>query len=76
VATLWLSCHQVRSHWPELVTAGGKGALRVGSEAKAGLREIKGHLGVFHPAMIRQSLCFPDRWLVQYDAGKLQTLAR
>ncbi|EWM21940.1 e1a binding protein p400 [Nannochloropsis gaditana] len=30
----------------------------------------------YHPAALRQSLLFPDKWLVQFDAGKLQTLAR
>jgi superfamily II DNA/RNA helicase len=31
-------------------------------------------LGNFHSASIRQRLFFPDRKLVQYDSGKLQTL--
>lgn len=28
----------------------------------------------FHNALVRQQLSFPDRWLVQYDCGKLQKL--
>lgn len=30
---------------------------------------------LFYPAAARQAMFFPDRKLVQFDAGKLQTLA-
>ncbi|CAM9925020.1 unnamed protein product [Ectocarpus fasciculatus] len=40
-------------------------------------REVlrRGGLSLIYPAQIRQRICFPDRRLVQYDAGKLQVLA-
>jgi superfamily II DNA/RNA helicase len=37
-------------------------------------RQCQSYLGYFHSASIRQRLFFPDRKLVQYDSGKLQTL--
>jgi SNF2 family DNA or RNA helicase len=36
---------------------------------------VSRHLSLFYPAVIRQRICFPDRKLVQFDSGKLQTLA-
>lgn len=35
---------------------------------------LKQALDPFHEVAIRQKLSFPDRWLVQYDCGKLQVL--
>jgi superfamily II DNA/RNA helicase len=37
-------------------------------------RAIQNYLKSFHFASIRQRIFFPDRKLVQYDSGKLQTL--
>lgn len=37
-------------------------------------KQFQKYLASFHSASIRQRLFFPDRKLVQYDSGKLQTL--
>lgn len=79
---------KVRAGWPTLVGTGAAAAASLGlalpgggSEVSPvvaeGLKEVRTRgLRPFHEAAVRQSLCFPDRWLVQFDAGKLQTLAR
>ena len=36
---------------------------------------IENAIKPFYPAKIRQKIFFPDRKLVQFDSGKLQTLA-
>lgn len=39
------------------------------------LRSAWSKMDVFHPAAVRMRIAFPDKMLVQYDAGKLQVLA-
>ncbi len=76
---------KVRAGWPALVGTGAVAAASAGlalpgelpASAAAGLTELRTRaLRPFHEAAVRQSLNFPDRWLVQFDAGKLQTLAK
>lgn len=72
---------KVISHGPQLVSSRFQ-LNTIYSKAKAYLssldiperKDIQNYLGLFHPASIRQRLFFPDRKLVQYDSGKLQTL--
>jgi hypothetical protein len=64
----------VRASRPVLITAGGAitpdEALGPRNAEHLGFREVFTRtLRPFHTAAIRQTVSFPDRWLVQYDAG-------
>ncbi|CAM9579113.1 unnamed protein product, partial [Laminaria digitata] len=65
--------------WAPNVIGTGDGAAERGfarrrDELKAEIVQ-RGELSLTYPAQVRQRICFPDRRLVQYDAGKLQVLA-
>ena len=65
------------AHRPQLVTSKvNRASVRLESDLEAMLMEpLQEYLRPFRKVQARQSSFFPDKKLVQFDAGKLQTLA-
>ena len=66
---------------PQLVAANPNAFIAgTGNQRRMLNRQLKhvyeNAVAPFYPSRIRQSIFFPDRKLVQFDSGKLQTLAK